>query len=248
MPLNIEQASKQLGVREDYLRKLLRDGKIPGEKIDGQWTIKKKNIDAYLSKYTLPQGYVDAYHAAKKAGVIKNTIINSIKAGRLKAKKRKDRWIIKEKDLETYMQRNDVPSGYISLKDAVKKLNRPAPTVYQTLKRHDINIRKTGKEVIFLKEDFKKLKAILETATRGRNAECASILFRKFGHAKDSGISGPFLEARTGKFKFGRKVLGQIPLANIRPESIENAKKKLIKIINDQGIFKIHDKTGKAMK
>ena len=190
----------------------------------------------------LPEGYIDALNASQMTGLAKTTILNSIKTNKLHAEKSNGIWAIKIEDLKKYIDNRKVDDDFISFSEAAKKLQVSTSTISKTVKLHNIEIKKAGRNATISKEDFKKIKEILKITTPGRKAKCASIYFRKFGKENYSGVPGPFLEARSGTYEFGRKILGQIPLKNIRPETIEKAKAELVKSIEDQGITEIHDR------
>ena len=242
MPFDIKQASEYASLDEAYLRKLIREKKLAGNKSSGKWVIHKKDLDTYLNKNKPPVGYIDAFHAARMSGLAKNSILGSIKANRLPATKVNDMWVIKIKDLKKYIDGRKVTDGFISFRNAAKKLQVSTSVIGVTVRKCNIKTKKAGRELTISKKDFKQIKGILESATPGRKTECATIYFRKFGRRTDSGISGPFLEARSGTHEFGRKILCQIPLKNIRLETVEKAKSELIKIIEDIGITNIYDK------
>lgn len=46
--LTVEEVARLLKMHPDYVRKLLRDGKIPGEKVTGpggRWRVRRSNVE-----------------------------------------------------------------------------------------------------------------------------------------------------------------------------------------------------------
>lgn len=44
--LTVQEAEEELGVTEGYIRRLLINKKLPGEKIGGNWLISRETIEA----------------------------------------------------------------------------------------------------------------------------------------------------------------------------------------------------------
>jgi excisionase family DNA binding protein len=44
----VTELAKKAGVSQAYIRRLLANGRIKGEKVGGVWTITKKEVDKYL--------------------------------------------------------------------------------------------------------------------------------------------------------------------------------------------------------
>lgn len=244
MRFTIKQAAQYIDNHESNIRRLLRTGEIKGEKTGTkpEWIILKKDLDKYLKKKNPTQGYLKAKELAQMCKLHKMVILKSIKDQELPARKKNGAWEIKKQDAHKYIKGRKTPQGYMTLIETAKELGVNPPVIHQTLKKHQIATEKKGREVIISTSNIQKLKEILNTATPGRKPQIASIYFRKFGHRNNSGISGPFLEARSGTYQYGRIILGQIPLSNTKPETILKAKNKLIKKIQNQGITDIRDK------
>ena len=242
MHYTIKQAAEYIGHHETNIRRLLRTGELKGEKTAKEWIILKEDIDSYLEKKRPTEGYIKAIELAQMCGLHKTSIINSIKTQDLPARKKDGVWEISKQDAQNYIKGRQVPQDYMTLHEAAEKLGLNPPVIHQTLKRHQIATEKKGGEIIISTSKIEKLKEIIKSARRGVKSTTASIYFRKFGHAMDSGISGPFLEARSGNYQYGRHILGQVPLANTRPETIQKAKTKLIEMIKGHGIMDIRDK------
>ena len=54
--IDIHEAAKQLGIHEESLRRLLRLGSLPGEKIGGQWFIAKNHLALFTATYDAKTG------------------------------------------------------------------------------------------------------------------------------------------------------------------------------------------------
>ena len=54
--LTIPEAAKQLSIHEESLRRLLRMGNIPGEKIGKQWFIDKEQLALFAATYDAKTG------------------------------------------------------------------------------------------------------------------------------------------------------------------------------------------------
>lgn len=54
--LTIPEAAKQLGIHEESLRRLLRMGNIPGEKLGKQWFIDKEQLALFAATYDAKTG------------------------------------------------------------------------------------------------------------------------------------------------------------------------------------------------
>lgn len=46
--LTVEEVAKQLRLHPDTVKRLLRDGVIPGYKIQNSWRVKPADLDAYV--------------------------------------------------------------------------------------------------------------------------------------------------------------------------------------------------------
>ena len=49
--VNIREAAKQLGIHEESLRRIIRIGTLPAEKIGGQWFISKEQLAIFSNAY-----------------------------------------------------------------------------------------------------------------------------------------------------------------------------------------------------
>ena len=56
MYLDVHSAARQLGIHEESLRRLLRLGSPPGEKIGGQWFIHKDQLALFAATYNAKTG------------------------------------------------------------------------------------------------------------------------------------------------------------------------------------------------
>ena len=54
--ISVRAASRQLGIHEESLRRLLRLGSPPGEKIGGQWFISKEQLALFAATYDTKTG------------------------------------------------------------------------------------------------------------------------------------------------------------------------------------------------
>jgi excisionase family DNA binding protein len=54
--LNVRDAARQIGIHEESLRRLLRQGSPSGEKIGGQWFISKEELALFATTYNAKTG------------------------------------------------------------------------------------------------------------------------------------------------------------------------------------------------
>jgi len=54
--VNVRDAARQIGIHEESLRRLLRQGSPPGEKIGGQWFISKEELALFATTYNARTG------------------------------------------------------------------------------------------------------------------------------------------------------------------------------------------------
>ena len=54
--VNVPEAARQLSIHEESLRRLLRLGTLPGEKIGGQWFIDKEQLALFAATYDAKTG------------------------------------------------------------------------------------------------------------------------------------------------------------------------------------------------
>ena len=54
--LNVRDAARQIGIHEESLRRLLRQGSPSGEKIGGQWFISKEELALFATTYNTKTG------------------------------------------------------------------------------------------------------------------------------------------------------------------------------------------------
>ena len=54
--MDVRKAAKQLHIHEESLRRLLRLGTLPGEKIGGQWFIDKDRLALFSATYDAKTG------------------------------------------------------------------------------------------------------------------------------------------------------------------------------------------------
>ena len=54
--ISVRAAARQLGIHEESLRRLLRLGSPPGEKIGGQWFISKEQLALFAATYDVKTG------------------------------------------------------------------------------------------------------------------------------------------------------------------------------------------------
>lgn len=54
--ITVTAAARQLGIHEESLRRLLRMGSLPGEKIGGQWFITKEQLALFAATYNARTG------------------------------------------------------------------------------------------------------------------------------------------------------------------------------------------------
>jgi excisionase family DNA binding protein len=54
--INIREAAKQIGIHEESLRRIIRIGTLPAEKIGGQWFIPREQFALFLATYDAKTG------------------------------------------------------------------------------------------------------------------------------------------------------------------------------------------------
>jgi excisionase family DNA binding protein len=54
--VNVHEAARQIGIHEESLRRLLRQGSTPGVKIGGQWFIDKEQLALFAATYDIRTG------------------------------------------------------------------------------------------------------------------------------------------------------------------------------------------------
>lgn len=54
--INVREAAKQIGIHEESLRRLLRQGSPRGTKLGGQWFISKEQLSLFASTYDAKTG------------------------------------------------------------------------------------------------------------------------------------------------------------------------------------------------
>ena len=54
--VNAREAAKRLGIHEESLRRIIRIGTLPAEKIGGQWHIDKDKFNIFKNSYNAKSG------------------------------------------------------------------------------------------------------------------------------------------------------------------------------------------------
>ena len=54
--INTREAAKRLGIHEESLRRIIRIGTLPAEKIGGQWYIEKDKFNIFKASYNAKSG------------------------------------------------------------------------------------------------------------------------------------------------------------------------------------------------
>lgn len=54
--VNTREAAKRLGIHEESLRRIIRIGTLPAEKIGGQWYIDKEQLSMFVATYNPESG------------------------------------------------------------------------------------------------------------------------------------------------------------------------------------------------
>jgi excisionase family DNA binding protein len=54
--INVRDAARQIGIHEESLRRLLRQGSPSGAKIGGQWFISKEQLALFVTTYDAKTG------------------------------------------------------------------------------------------------------------------------------------------------------------------------------------------------
>ena len=54
--IDTREAAKRLGIHEESLRRIIRIGTLPAEKIGGQWYIDKDKLNVFASAYDTKSG------------------------------------------------------------------------------------------------------------------------------------------------------------------------------------------------
>ena len=54
--VNTHEAAKRLGIHEESLRRIIRIGTLPAEKIGGQWYIDKDKLNIFKNSYNAKSG------------------------------------------------------------------------------------------------------------------------------------------------------------------------------------------------
>jgi len=54
--INIHEAAKRLRIHEESLRRVIRIGTLPAEKIGGQWYIDKEQFNIFAATYNIKTG------------------------------------------------------------------------------------------------------------------------------------------------------------------------------------------------
>jgi phage antirepressor YoqD-like protein len=56
--INVRDAARQIGIHEESLRRLLRQGSPSGEKLGGQWFISKEQLALFATTYNARTGKI----------------------------------------------------------------------------------------------------------------------------------------------------------------------------------------------
>jgi excisionase family DNA binding protein len=56
--INVRDAARRIGIHEESLRRLLRQGSPTGEKIGGQWFISKEQLALFATTYNARTGKI----------------------------------------------------------------------------------------------------------------------------------------------------------------------------------------------
>ena len=54
--VNTREAARKLGIHEESLRRIIRIGTLPAEKIGGQWYIDKDKLNIFKNSYNAKSG------------------------------------------------------------------------------------------------------------------------------------------------------------------------------------------------
>jgi len=54
--INTREAAKRLGIHEESLRRIIRIGTLPAEKVGGQWYIDKDQLNIFAAIYNTKSG------------------------------------------------------------------------------------------------------------------------------------------------------------------------------------------------
>lgn len=54
--INTREAARRLGIHEESLRRIIRIGTLPAEKIGGQWYIEKDKLNTFKNSYNTKSG------------------------------------------------------------------------------------------------------------------------------------------------------------------------------------------------
>ena len=54
--VNVREAAERLGIHEESLRRIIRIGTLPAEKIGGQWYIDKEQLNMFAATYNAKTG------------------------------------------------------------------------------------------------------------------------------------------------------------------------------------------------
>ena len=98
--LTRREVASTLGITHQAVTSLIKNGKLRVIWIANQSYIAKCDLAVYLKESTVPDGYLPLAKVAEKLGIRQGQMYKLIYRGAIVAKKIKEKWYIKEKDLK----------------------------------------------------------------------------------------------------------------------------------------------------
>lgn len=99
--LTLADVAEALGASESWVRNLIRSGELRAIRIGGRGVLRvdRGALTRYQSRLTLDDDLLRVTDAARELGVARQTIINYIHSGRLRALRAGNRWLVSAADV-----------------------------------------------------------------------------------------------------------------------------------------------------
>lgn len=72
--ITVGDAAAKLGRSTEQVRRYLREGRLGGQRLGGQWFIDRATLDAFIADQRVPRGFIDKIRAASLTDPLGATI------------------------------------------------------------------------------------------------------------------------------------------------------------------------------
>jgi len=152
MTLNQRQIAERLQINRVYVARLIKEGKISGQKVGRSYKIRSEDLEKFL-KTKITQKFYTIYNVASLLKIHRTTVSRLIHQGDLKAVKIGRFFIIPENEIKKLINQNEIPEKVYTIPELCVLTNTARTNLVRSIGQNKLNAIEIFSEYRITKKD-----------------------------------------------------------------------------------------------